>query len=806
MANELKHGSVGTQLTQAEWEAIGAHVFDSQATGDIAYASSSSQLSRLGIGEENSFLTVSSSGIPEWVTNLTVGDGDQEDIMVLFDGNAVDFHVGIDDSADDLIIGVGSSLGTTPAITVDGSTRNVTIATDLTISGDDLYMATNTSGYVLVADGTNYNPVAVSGDVTLASTGAITIANDAVESGMLNDNVISGQTELASGGIAAADEIAISDGGTLKKIGVDNLIIDSPALVSEAAIANGDYVLFLDGGATGSAKKEALADMATLFAGDGLAASSSVLALDLVSNGGLEISSNKLQVATGISQYDVAQFAASVADNDFLRIDGTAVEGLSAAEVAAAIEGSIDAVGTIASGVWQGTAIASGYIAADAITGAKIADDAIDSEHYTDASVDFAHIQNVAANSILGRNANSSGVLSEVALATTQILIGDGTGFTAAALSGDATMTNAGVVSLEAAQTNITSIYATDLIIGEDSQTAIDFGTADEIDFKINNTTELTLDASALYPTNNAGLDLGTSTLEFKDAFFDGTVTSDAFAGPLTGNVTGNVSGTAATVTGGTQASITTVANVVEVGALDAGSISSNFGAIDNGTSGIRTNTFTVETSIVPSTSGGADIGSTSAEWGDVFIGDDKKIYLGDGQDVSLEYDENGTDQLRIVGNTVFENQIEATLDIEIDSTPLDNTVSGITATFTAGEDLERGEVVYFKQADSKMWKAVATAAATSRCVAMAAADITADNPGLFLLQGFCTDNGTFPDYSASSGVGKAVYTPEAETSSQNVPEKTAPDTDGDFVQVIGYVVSANTLYFNPSNDIIEHD
>ena len=801
MANELKHGSVGTQLTQAEWEAIGAHVFDSQATGDIAYASSSSQLSRLGIGEENSFLTVSSSGIPEWVTNLTVGDGDQEDIMVLFDGNAVDFHVGIDDSADDLIIGVGSSLGTTPAITVDGSTRNVTIATDLTISGDDLYMATNTSGYVLVADGTNYNPVAVSGDVTLASTGAITIANDAVESGMLNDNVISGQTELASGGIVAADEIAISDGGTLKKIGVDNLIIDSPALVSEAAIANGDYVLFLDGGATGSAKKEALADMATLFAGTGLTASSSVIGVD-------------------------------------------------------ASQTQITSVGTIGTGVWQGTAIASGYIAADAITGAKIADDAIDSEHYTDGSidaahiassavttakinadaitaakiadnaignehigddavdsdelaagaVDFAHIQNVAANSILGRNANSSGVLSEVALATTQILIGDGTGFTAAALSGDATMTNAGVVSLEAAQTNITSIYATDLIIGEDSQTAIDFGTADEIDFKINNTTELTLDASALYPTNNAGLDLGTSTLEFKDAFFDGTVTSDAFAGPLTGNVTGNVSGTAATVTGGTQASITTVANVTEVGALDAGSISSNFGAIDNGTSGIRTNTFTVETSIVPSTSGGADIGSTSAEWGDVFIGDDKKIYLGDGQDVSLEYDENGTDQLRIVGNTVFENQIEATLDIEIDSTPSDNTVSGITATFTAGEDLERGEVVYFKQADSKMWKAVATAAATSRCVAMAAEDISADAAGLFLLQGFCTDNGTFPDYSASSGVGKAVYTPEAETSSQNVPEKTAPDTDGDFVQVIGYVVSANTLYFNPSNDIIEHD
>jgi len=78
-----------------------------------------------------------------------------------------------------------------------------------------------------------------------------------------------------------------------------------------------------------------------------------------------------------------------------------------------------------------------------------IADDAIDSEHYADASIDFAHIQNVAANSVLGRDANSSGVLTEVALATTEILIGDGTGFAAAALSGDATMTNAGVVTIE---------------------------------------------------------------------------------------------------------------------------------------------------------------------------------------------------------------------------------------------------------------------------------------------------------------------------------------------------------------------
>ena len=84
--------------------------------------------------------------------------------------------------------------------------------------------------------------------------------------------------------------------------------------------------------------------------------------------------------------------------------------------------------------------VAADRIAANAVTTAKIADDA----------VTLAKVQDVAANSVLVRDANSSGVLTEKALATTQILIGDGTGFTAAALSGDVTMTNAGVVTLAA--------------------------------------------------------------------------------------------------------------------------------------------------------------------------------------------------------------------------------------------------------------------------------------------------------------------------------------------------------------------
>ena len=52
------------------------------------------------------------------------------------------------------------------------------------------------------------------------------------------------------------------------------------------------------------------------------------------------------------------------------------------------------------------------------------------------------------ANTVLVRDANSEGEVSAKAVTDTQILIGDGTGFTAAALSGDVTMTNAGAVTI----------------------------------------------------------------------------------------------------------------------------------------------------------------------------------------------------------------------------------------------------------------------------------------------------------------------------------------------------------------------
>jgi hypothetical protein len=106
---------------------------------------------------------------------------------------------------------------------------------------------------------------------------------------------------------------------------------------------------------------------------------------------------------------------------------------------------------------------------------------------------------------------------------------------------------------------------------------------------------------------------------------------------------TGNITGTLAT---GAQT------NITSTGALGGGSIAAGFGAIDNGTSGIRTNIFTAETSVVPDASGGADLGTTSLEWGNLYIADDKKIALGSDQNFTIEYDEDGNDTTAVVAAT----------------------------------------------------------------------------------------------------------------------------------------------------------
>ena len=74
MANELTHKDPGTELTQAEFIASDGtgHVFESQATGDILYASSATVLSRLAKATDGNILELGSN-LPAWTASPTIG-------------------------------------------------------------------------------------------------------------------------------------------------------------------------------------------------------------------------------------------------------------------------------------------------------------------------------------------------------------------------------------------------------------------------------------------------------------------------------------------------------------------------------------------------------------------------------------------------------------------------------------------------------------------------------------------------------------------------------------------------------------
>ena len=122
-------------------------------------------------------------------------------------------------------------------------------------------------------------------EIKIATSTASGTANHGKISIYIDDTEIldidDGGIDLASGktvAIDGTDLVAHTAGALIDFDGTDIDVDLSEA--AEAALADGDYVLFLDGGATGTAAKEAIADVATLFAGTGLTASSSVISVD----------------------------------------------------------------------------------------------------------------------------------------------------------------------------------------------------------------------------------------------------------------------------------------------------------------------------------------------------------------------------------------------------------------------------------------------------------------------------------------------------------------------------------------------
>ena len=152
------------------------------------YISLDDSADKLVIGEgstvgTNSILTITDDSV-------TIGDAAAVDTKLVFDGNAQDFYVGLDDSADDLVIGLGSTVGTTPAISIN-SDRDVTIS-DGAIDFD-----------VASHDGSN----------------GLKLAGTLVTATAAEMNLLDGGTSVGSSiTLADADGFVVNDGGTMKTI------------------------------------------------------------------------------------------------------------------------------------------------------------------------------------------------------------------------------------------------------------------------------------------------------------------------------------------------------------------------------------------------------------------------------------------------------------------------------------------------------------------------------------------------------------------------------------------------------------
>ena len=108
-----------------------------------------------------------------------------------------------------------------------------------------------------------------------------------------------------------------------------------------------------------------------------------------------------------------------------------------------------------------------------------------------------------------------------------------GTGLNGGGTSGTVTL------NVDAAQTGITSLLATDIKIGEDDETKIDFETADEIHFYAADVEQVYIADNIFGPQSDSDVDLGSNTVRWKDAYVDSiTVTGEVDGGSL--DISGN--------------------------------------------------------------------------------------------------------------------------------------------------------------------------------------------------------------------------------------------------------------------------
>ena len=473
-------------------------------------------------------------------SSTTVADADR----VVFNDAGTMKQVAVTDLAayfDDEITAMPNltSVGTLTTLTVDnviinGSTIGHTGDTDL---------MTVASGVLTVAGEVDAASLDISGDADIDGTleaDAITVNGTAL------NTVIAGVTVTDATNSA---HVLVTDNESTNE---ENLI----TFVENATTSTGNVGLEMDGTLTYNPSTGTVTS--TIFKGN-------IDAVDGDFDGTLEADAITLDgtaittvatLSTGISNGNLPVFTSGAADNDFLRIDGTSIEGRSASEVlsdiaAAPAAGSSNIVttgainsGSITSGFGAINNGSSAITTTGTITFGSLADGSITVTAFVDEddmSSDSATLiptqQSVKA--YVDNNAGSFNSFqledddgTEVTINNAKELkiIGSGvtTNFTDTSTGSDGDPFDL-TITVDAAQTGITSLLATDIKIGEDDQTKIDFETADEIHFYAANVEQVYLGDNIFGPQSDSDVDLGSSSVRWKDAYIDSATITGAF-------------------------------------------------------------------------------------------------------------------------------------------------------------------------------------------------------------------------------------------------------------------------------------
>jgi len=201
-------------------------IVTADAEGDLSSGNLSGQVTTTG-----SLATALAASAITAQTELTTGLVSTDELMVSDAGvlSRMDISVIQAYMQSNLTFGVGTvtsvASGNGMNFTTITGTGTVTMGTPSTCTNVTTNATTTTSHtHAITGFLTGNQSITLSGDVDGTGTTAITvtIATDAVEGSMLNDNVISGQTELASG-LVSTDELMVSDAGVLKRMDISVL-------------------------------------------------------------------------------------------------------------------------------------------------------------------------------------------------------------------------------------------------------------------------------------------------------------------------------------------------------------------------------------------------------------------------------------------------------------------------------------------------------------------------------------------------------------------------------------------------------